>query len=70
MLVENYRKISATNYRIIDGGKSDLDIAIELELSAKDMLGFRLEYLTLKGEDDLLRVYRAIGSNMPAFLWK
>ena len=54
--------------KLIDNGKSDLDIAIDLDLSAKEMLEFRQEYLTLKGEDDLLRVYRAIRGDMPAFL--
>jgi len=44
--------------KLIEEGKSDLDIAIQLDLSAKEMLEFRQEHLTLKNEDDLLRFYR------------
>ena len=54
--------------KLIRGGKSDLDIAIELDISAKEMLEFRQEYLILKDEDDLLGVYRTVGSDISSFL--
>jgi len=53
---------------LIQEGKSDLDIAIRLDLSAKEMLGFRQEYLILKDDDDLLKLYREINGDIPAFL--
>ena len=46
--------------KLIQEGKSDVDIAMELDLSAKEILGFRKEYLILKDEDDLLRNISAV----------
>jgi hypothetical protein len=54
--------------KLIDNGKSDLDIAIELDLSSKEMLEFRQEYLTLKNEDELLRLYPKIRDDIPTFM--
>ena len=47
--------------RFIEEGKSDLEIAIELDLSSKEMLEFRQEHLTFKGYDNLRAIYRRVG---------
>lgn len=46
--------------KLIQEGKSNVDIAMELDLSAEEMLGFRKEYLTLRDDDDLLEIYRVV----------
>lgn len=54
--------------KLMEEGKSSLDIAIELNLSSDEVQGFRQEYLTLKDEDELRGVYRRIGGKIDSFL--
>ena len=54
--------------KLIRQGKSDIDIAIELDLSAQEMLEYRQEYLTLNQQDDILRIYRAVGGDIWSFV--
>ena len=54
--------------KLMEEGKSSLDIAIELNLSSDEVQGFRQEYLTLKGEDHLLGIYRRIRGKTEPFL--
>jgi DNA-binding CsgD family transcriptional regulator len=54
--------------KLMEEGKSSLDIAIELNLSADEVQGFRREHLTLKGEDELLAIYRRIGGKIEQFV--
>lgn len=54
--------------KLMEEEKMSLDIAIELNLSADEVQGFRQEYLTLKDEDDLLGIYRRIGGKIESFL--
>ena len=43
--------------KLIQEGKSDLEVAIQLNLSANEVLEYRREFLILKNEDDLLSIY-------------
>lgn len=54
--------------KLILEGKSNVDIAMELDLSAKETLEFRQEYLILKDDDDLLELYRTVGRDKSSFL--
>ena len=53
---------------LMEEGKLDLYIAIELNLSSNEVEEYRQEYLKLKGEDQLLGVYRRIGGKIEPFL--
>jgi hypothetical protein len=59
-LPQNSKRSQALKF--FEEGKSDLEIAIELDLSSKEILGYRHEHLTLKAEDNLLAVYRTVGA--------
>ena len=61
-MLETFRKQSNIFY------SKDWLIAIELNLSNGEMEEFRLEYLKLKGDDQLLGIYRRIGGNIEPFL--
>ena len=66
---ETYKmSIRSKALKLIDEGKSDLEIAIQLNLSANEVLGFRKEYLILKNEDDFLRIYPQIKDDIPDLL--
>lgn len=58
-LPQNSKRSRALKF--FEEGKSDLEIAIELDLSSKEILGYREEYLTLKGEDNLLAIFQRVG---------
>lgn len=49
-------------------GKSDVDIAKELDLSAKETLEYRQEYFILNHDDVIVRIYRTIGDDMSSFV--
>ena len=53
---------------MMEEGTPDLDIAIELNLSSGEIGEVRQEYLKLKGEDQLLGIYRRIGGKIEPFL--
>ena len=53
---------------MIDIGKSDFEIAIELELDSKEILEIRKEYLRLKSQDEILTLYQALGNSVKDFV--
>ena len=54
--------------KLIQEGKSDLEVAIQLNLSANEVLEYRREFLILKNEDDLLSIYPEIKDKIPNLL--
>ena len=54
--------------KLIREGKTDLDLAIQLNLSANQVLEYRKEFLILNNEDDLLRIYPEIKNRIQNLL--
>jgi predicted ATPase len=53
---------------MMEEGESDLRIAIKLNITSDEIAGLKQEHLKLKGQDQLLGIYRRIGGGIEPFL--